>query len=278
MHLVLGLVLSAAIGLSLGLIGGGGSIITVPVLVYVLGVEAREAVAMSLAVVGVTSLVAAGLHARRGAIDVKTGLLFGGAGVAGAFFGSRLTYLVSPATLLLSFAALMLVVATVMLVKRGSDREEQKHERSAVKGLAAGLAVGVLTGFLGVGGGFLVVPALVLFGGLAMREAVGTSLVVIAINCAAGLAGHLQHGGFDPTIAALVTGLAAIGTLAGAALSHRANPARLKTIFALFVIAVALFLLAENFDALPKARAAQKGVASCTSSSSTLGVSHTRRI
>jgi uncharacterized membrane protein YfcA len=249
MQFLIGLILSAGIGVSLGLIGGGGSIITVPVLVYALGVDAHQAIAMSLAVVGVTSLIGAWMHSRKGAVDLATGTRFGGSGVVGAFFGSRLTYLFAPEVLLLFFAGLMLVIASLMLVKRRGG-EAIPHARSTWKAVAAGLVVGVLTGFLGVGGGFLIVPALVLFGGLGMKDAVGTSLVVIAINCVAGLAGHLAHGGFDPQIATVVTALAAGGALAGTALSHRASPERLKTGFALFVIAVAVFLVARNVSVL----------------------------
>ena len=258
-HLVAGLALSAAIGLSLGLIGGGGSIITVPVLVYVIGVEAHQAVGMSLAVVGVTSLLGASLHYRRGTVNLRTGALFGGAGILGAYFGSGLTYLVSPAVLLLSFAALMLAIAGLMLAQRRGNRRREaavageavaRHSPSRMKAVAAGLVVGVLTGFLGVGGGFLVVPALVLFGGLSMKEAIGTSLLVIAINCVAGLAGHMQYGGFDLRLTLLVTALAAAGTLAGTALSHRTSPARLRTGFAVFTIAVAFFLVAKNYSVL----------------------------
>jgi len=248
-YFVLGLILSAGIGLSLGLIGGGGSIITVPVLVYVFGVDVRESVGMSLAVVGATSLVGAGLHHRRGAVDAKTGVTFGAAGIAGALLGSPLTHMVAPAALLLIFALLMLVIATLMLTRKQADEGESRHRRSTVKALVAGFVVGVLTGFLGVGGGFLVVPALVLFGGLTMKESIGTSLLVIAINCAAGLAGHLRYGVFDLKLALLVTILAVAGTLAGTALSHRVAADKLKKGFALFVIVVALFLVAKNYSA-----------------------------
>ncbi len=117
LFLILGLVLSGLIGLSLGLIGGGGSIITVPVLVYVLGVEAHAAVGMSLAVVGATSLVGAGLHYRRETAQLKTGLIFGAAGIAGALIGSPLTRLLSTSVLMLTFATLMLVIAILMLLK-----------------------------------------------------------------------------------------------------------------------------------------------------------------
>ncbi|HSE37076.1 MAG TPA: sulfite exporter TauE/SafE family protein [Blastocatellia bacterium] len=251
MHLILGLLLSAAIGLSLGLMGGGGSIITLPVLVYVIGVDAHQAVGMSLAVVGAASLIGAALHHRRGTVNVKTGALFGLSGTVGAYFGSRLTYLFSAGALLLSFAALMLVIALLMLTgQRGVKSETAFGHHIRFKAVLAGLVVGLLTGFLGVGGGFLIVPALVLFGGLAMKDAIGTSLMVIAINCAAGLAAHLSYGGFDLRVTALVTALAAAGTLAGTALSHRTAPQNLRRGFAVFVIAVAAFLIAENYSTL----------------------------
>lgn len=272
-YLIAGLVLSAAIGLSLGLIGGGGSIITVPVLVYVLGVEAHEAIGMSLAVVGVTSLTGATLHHRRGTVNWRAGALFGAAGIFGAYSGSRLTYLVPPGLLLLLFAALMLLIAALMLAQRRREgchsegqrqveevievdlvcdetRSVKRHHASMFKAVLAGALVGVLTGFLGVGGGFLIVPALLMFGGLSMKEAIGTSLLVIAINCAAGLLGHLQHGGFDLSLTALVTALAAAGTLLGTTLSHRTSPARLQKGFAVFTIAVAIFLVAKNYSVL----------------------------
>ncbi len=249
-QLIVGLLLSAGIGLSLGLIGGGGSIITVPVLVYVLGIETHQAISMSLAVVGATSLVGTSLHHRQGAVDWRTGALFGGSGIPGAYFGPRLTYLFTPAVLLLIFAGLMLVVAVLMLKNGRNENEAPDHERSLFKAVLAGLGVGVMTGFLGVGGGFLIVPALVFFGGLAMKEAIGTSLLVIAINCVAGLLGHLKYGGFDWRIALLVTVLAAGGTLVGANLSHRTSPANLKKWFAVFVITVAIFLAAKNYQAL----------------------------
>jgi len=250
-RLVLGLALSAGIGVSLGLIGGGGSIITVPVLVYVLGVDAHEAVGMSLAVVGVTSLVGAALHRRRGAVRTSTGVLFGGSGILGAFFGSRLTYLLSSSALLLTFAGLMILISILMLTRSQADLDRAAGKaRNTPRAILVGLAIGVLTGFLGVGGGFVIVPALVLFGGLGIKEAIGTSLLVIAINCAAGLAGHLVQGGFDPGLAALVAAMAAAGTLGGTAMSHRVSPAGLRRGFALFVLLVAAFLVAKNYEVI----------------------------
>jgi uncharacterized membrane protein YfcA len=249
LQLCLGLTLCLGIGLSLGLIGGGGSIVTVPVLVYALEVEPRQAIAMSLAVVGATGLLGAFLHHRRGAVRIPAAAVFAGAGVPASFLGARLTYLVSPQALLLTFAALMLVVG-VRMAQTGPSQQEVRRPARPIKVLLAGLAVGLLTGFLGVGGGFLIVPALVLFAGLDMREAVGTSLLVIAINAVAGLAGHFGHGGFPVRLGLLVTLLAAAGALVGTHLSHRVSPVALRRGFSVFVVGVAVFLVFANRGAL----------------------------
>ncbi len=250
--LILGLVLSALIGLSLGLIGGGGSIITVPVLVYVLGVEAHEAVGMSLAVVGATSLVGSFLHYRRGAVQLRTGLIFGVAGIIGALLGSPLTLLLSPAALMMAFAVLMLTVGSLMLRTKASDERDQTDTKALIvwKALMAGLGIGILTGFLGVGGGFLIVPALVMFGGSGMKDAIGTSLFVIFVNCVAGIVGHASQNHFDWNLTALVTVLAVTGTIFGTLISHRVAPEKLQTGFAVFVLGVAVFLFAKNYSVL----------------------------
>ncbi len=242
-HLAAGLLLSALIGFVLGLIGGGGSIVTVPVLVYILGVEAHSAIGMSLAVVGVTSLVGVVVHAQRGNVDYRTGSFFGGAGIAGALAGSRLTHLLSPQALMIAFAVLMLAVALGMLLRR---RHERKEGVSLWKAGLAGLAVGILTGFLGVGGGFLIVPALVFFGGLDMKQAVGTSLMVIAINCAAGFLGHMGQGRLPVGLTLAVTAIAATGTVGGTFCSQRVSAETLSRGFAVFVIVVAIFLIIKN--------------------------------
>lgn len=244
--LIVGLLLSGLIGLSLGLIGGGGSIITVPLLVYVIGVHPHEAIPMSLAVVGATSLVGAWMHHRKARVVWRTAVLFGLAGIAGAFFGSRLTYLVEPRSLLLIFAALMLVVAILMLSREEPADHETDHDVVLFKAVVAGACVGVLTGFLGVGGGFLIVPALMMFGHLRVREAIATSLVVIAINCAAGLAGHLRFGGLDVLLTTLVGAFAVAGALIGTRIAGRVSPAALRKGFSFFVILVAVFLVVRN--------------------------------
>lgn len=252
-YLAAGLILSTLIGISLGLIGGGGSIIIIPVLVYILGIEAHHAIDMSLIIVGATSLIGAALHNQRGTIKLKTGALFSTTGTLGAYFGSRLTNLLSPAALLLLIAILMIIIAMVMLIKRNNNQDVTiHHSRNRYKALLAGLIVGLLTGFLGIGGGFLVVPALVLFCGISMKDAVGTALLIVAIDCFAGLLGHLRYSGFDLRLTMLVTMVAINGTLLGTALSHRISPVSLKKWFAAFVILVAIFLMIRNYTALFK--------------------------
>ncbi len=249
MGLALGLILSAAIGLSLGLVGGGGSIITVPILVYALGIPPHRAIGMSLAVVGSTALIGAMLHHRRGSVSWKTGSIFAASGILSAYLGSKLTRLVSPPVLMLLFAGIMLVAAILMLARRHPENEKP-HVPSPPREALAGFGVGFMTGFLGVGGGFLIVPALHVFGGLPMKAAIGTSLFVIGINCAAGLIGHMTSGAVDWKMTALVTGLAVTGALAGTALSDRFHPKGLRGLFAWLVLAVAAYLIYRNYNAL----------------------------
>ena len=247
-HLLLALVLSTLIGVSLGLLGGGGSILAVPVLVYVAGVDVHTAIGMSLAVVGATALVGGLAHARAGGVDLRAGAVFGGAGMLGAPLGAQATHTVAPRVLMLLFAALMLVVGALMLRGPSAGRGERTGPRSPAVP-AAGFGVGLLTGFLGIGGGFLVVPALALLAGLPIHRVVGTSLLVIAANSAAGLLGHLGRGGMPPALTAAFTATAVLGALAAVRRASDLDPARLRRAFAAFVILVGLVLLARN--ALP---------------------------
>lgn len=243
LHLVLAFVLSSAIGLSLGLLGGGGSILAVPVLVYVARIPPHEAVPMSLAVVGSTSLWAGALHHVSGRVNLRAAALFGAAGMAGAYVGAQGTHLVAGNVLLLLFALLMLVVGGWMLAPFaqrvvGSHQDAGSHRPHLALTLLAGLGVGALTGFLGVGGGFLVVPALVLFSRLPIHQAVGTSLFVIALNSLAGFVGHLGDTrlAVGPTVA--FAGAALAGALVGHRIASRTHPQRLRRAFAIFVVCV----------------------------------------
>jgi hypothetical protein len=242
--LIVAALLSALMGATLGLLGGGGSILTVPILVYVLGVETKAAIATSLLVVAVTSAVGLVQHARAGNVRWREGLLFGAVGMVGAYGGGFAARWLPEWVLLGGFAALMVATAASML-RRGAapEREAPASGGRAIAVLALeGLVVGAVTGLVGAGGGFLVVPALVLVSGLGMRAAVGTSLLVITMKSLAGLAGHLSHVSIDVKLAVLVSAFAAIGALTGAALSSKVAPERLRRLFAVFVVVMAAFV------------------------------------
>ncbi|MCC6313178.1 MAG: sulfite exporter TauE/SafE family protein [Thermomicrobiales bacterium] len=233
------------IGLLLGMVGGGGSILTVPILVYVIGLGVHEATATSLIIVGATALFGAVPHAMEGRVRVPTALLFGGSGIAGAFAGTWLNQRVDGQMILLLFGILMVVVAARMAFGHRPKVDPAEPRKTWIVPLA-GLAVGVMTGFFGVGGGFLIVPALVLAVGLPMRMAVGTSLVVIAINSGAGIVAHLGTGGFDVAVAGLFLIGGAVGGNLGGRLAGRVNEAKLSRGFAALVAAVGVFLILRN--------------------------------
>lgn len=244
----------ALIGLSLGLMGGGGSILTVPILIYILGQDAQVAVATSLAIVGANAVIGTLMHARAGRVQVRQALIFGGVGMLGAYMAAGFSQLVSEAVLMVAFAMLMLTIGGLMvrpLPHQAPRKQEDENQLwRLVKTILAGGGVGILTGFLGVGGGFLVVPALVLVLGMSMADAVGTSLLVIALNSAAGLLGHLQGGALDwPLIIVFViSGIA--GLSAGTRLSKIWSAQRLRRTFAGMVVTLAVVLLWINVPAL----------------------------
>ncbi len=242
--LALELALGFVIGLTLGLLGGGGSILTVPALVYLVGQSPQAAITTSLAIVGANSAVGASFHHAQGSLNWRVALVFGGPGMFFAYLSAGVSKFFSPATLMMAVAGLMLVVGAMMLLRH--DTTQKQTTPNLVLTLASGAGVGVLTGILGVGGGFLIVPALVMLVGLPMNQAVGTSLVIIAANSAAGLLGHLSGGAFDLTLIAIfvVAGLA--GTFVGARLARRVSATHLRHVFAVFVVALALFLLFDN--------------------------------
>ncbi|MCX4986491.1 sulfite exporter TauE/SafE family protein [Streptomyces sp. NBC_00572] len=239
---------SLLIGVSLGVLGGGGSILTVPILVFLAGQGTKAAIATSLFVVGVTSLAALLPHARARRIRWRTGLLFGAFSMVGAYGGGRLAEYVPGTVLLVAFALMMLATAVAML-RRRREQDSEGPERGGrpLAGIAAkGLAVGAVTGLVGSGGGFLVVPALAILGGLPMGAAVGTSLLVIAMNSFAGLAGHLSGVSVDWALALTVTGTAVVGSLAGARLAGRIPQDTLRTAFGWFVVVMGVFVLAQQ--------------------------------
>lgn len=244
--LALALLLSVLIGVALGLLGGGGSILTTPILIYALHVEAKAAIATSLFVVGVTSLAAVVQHARAGNVEWRTGLVFGAAGMAGAYVGGFVAGFI-PAKVLLGFFALMMLATAVAMFRGRKDPGPTAAGGHALgKIVAEGLVVGVVTGLVGAGGGFLVVPALALLGGMPMKKAVGTSLLVIALKSFAGYAGHAAHVTVDLQLAALVSGAAVVGSFAGSAIAGFVPADALRRGFAGFVLLMGGFVLYQQ--------------------------------
>lgn len=259
---ILGLLLAAVMGLALGLLGGGGSILAVPILTYAVGLGAKEAIASSLFVVGVTSLFAAIGHWRAGSVNLRVALVFGTVAMAGTYLGARLAVFFSGTAQLMLFAAVMLLAAFFMFRKSRPVLEGLEYGRRDVPGKAAGsmpyglivvegLAVGMLTGLVGVGGGFLIVPALVVLGGVHMKEAVGTSLLVIVMKSAAGFAGYVGQVEIRWGFLALFTVLSVAGGYAGTHLARHIPQEALKKLFAAFLVVMGVFILYQNRGALP---------------------------
>jgi uncharacterized membrane protein YfcA len=244
---ILVVLLASLVGLSLGLLGGGGSILTVPILRYVVGLEAHRAVALSLLVVGTTSAAALVPHALAKRVRWRTGLVFGAAGMTGAFAAGRVAQYLPAALLLIGFGVMMFATSMGMLRgRRAPTGAAVPRELPVRKVIVQGLAVGGAAGLVGAGGGFLVVPALVLLGGLPMEVAVGTSLLVISLQSFAGFVGFLGHTPIDWTLGLWVSASAVVGSIVGSLLAGSVSPARLRSGFGWFVVAMAFFVLGQE--------------------------------
>jgi hypothetical protein len=243
--IALTIALAVCVGISLGLLGGGGSILTVPLLTYVAGLDAKHAIAMSLLVVGVTSAIGAVPHARAGRVRWDVAVVFGLAAMTGAYAGGRLAGFVPSTVLLISFAVIMIAAGIAMLRGR-TDTGASDRRLPTVKVAGLGVGVGVISGLVGAGGGFLLVPALSLLAGLPMPTAVGTSLVVIAAQSYSGLAGHLASENLDWRLAAMVTAAAIAGALIGGRLIGWIDPSVLRKAFGWMVLLIASLVLAEE--------------------------------
>jgi uncharacterized protein len=237
------------IGLALGLLGGGGSILTVPVFVYVLGYDAKDAIPMSLAVVGITSIVGAATRWRDGAVNGRMGIMFGAVATLGTYGGARLARIVPGTVQLAIFGVVMLLAAVFMARGRREPMADPARGRGRFPLVALeGVFVGGLTGLVGVGGGFLIVPALVLLA-VPMHQAVGTSLLVIAMNCAVGLASSMGPARIVWSSVALVAAGTLPGIAAGGALNRRASQTMLRRAFAALLVLLAAFILYRNLPA-----------------------------
>jgi uncharacterized membrane protein YfcA len=257
-----------ATGMVLGLFGSGGSIIALPALMYLLQVEPKSAIAMSLGVVGVTATLSAIDHWRRGNVDVRVALVFGVFGVAGTFAGARLG-LLTPIVIQLGLFALVMYAAAWRMLKpaklvalaAGKEVDEVVSVGGGVAALTNchaicaprlghiamhGIGVGVLTGLVGVGGGFLIVPALVLLSGIPMKQAVGTSLAIVAATAYAGFLGYMGGVPIDYALMGAFTVVTVIGSFVGTRLAGRISQAGLKQAFAWFLVAVATYILIKS--------------------------------
>lgn len=260
------------IGLSLGLLGSGGSILTVPVLVYLLGRDEKLAIAESLAIVGGIALIGVAQYAWRGRTRWRYVLWFGVPGMAGAYLGAIGARHVPGALQLAVFAIIMLAAAWAMLSggfgaknpATGAPDQEPPHlsGRRLAEVIAMGIGVGGMTGFVGVGGGFLIVPALVLLARLPMRDAIGTSLAIIFLNSLTGFLKHqrlLPEMGLqvDSALIATFIAIGGVGSVAGGMVSARVNQKLLRKVFAVFLVLMGVFILVREapkvFHAAPAA-------------------------
>ena len=246
--LVLVLALAVVVGVSLGMLGGGGSILTVPILVYVAGLDPKVAIAASLFVVGATSLAGMVSHARQGRVKWRTGLIFGLAGMVGAYSAGLVGGHLPGNILLIAFAVMMVATSLAMLRGRttGPAHHSADGELPLKRIVVDGLVVGVVTGLVGAGGGFLVVPALVLLGGLPMSVAVGTSLLVIAMKSFAGLAGYLSSVQLPWGLVLGVTAAAIVGSVIGGRLAGKVPETVLRKAFGWFVLVMGGFVLVQQ--------------------------------
>jgi uncharacterized membrane protein YfcA len=242
--------LAALIGLALGTLGGGGSVLAVPLLIYVARLSDRTAIATSLVVIASTSAVAALVHARKGNVRWRGALTFTPAAMIGAYLGGRLSQYLPSSLLIGIFSLLMLGTAWGMWRGRGEqDGPNAAIPKPLVYVVALGCLVGIVTGLVGAGGGFLVVPALALLVGMPMRAAIGTSLVVIAANSVAALLGYVSHVPVDYYFAGWIALAASFGALVGSQLAARIAPQLLRRGFSILVLIMGTLLLVRALRA-----------------------------
>lgn len=260
--IVLGYMAAVLIGISLGLIGGGGSILTVPVLVYMFGLDATLATSYSLFIVGATSLVGAYKNFTKGFVDIKTALLFGAASITTVLLTRRFVIPLIPNTIwaaddivitksfltMVLFATLMLMASFSMIKgsKKTVDDVSGKRNNILLSLVLYGIGIGLVTGLLGAGGGFLLIPALVILLRLPMKNAVGTSLLIIALNSLIGFTGDLGRSSIDWTFLLTLTTISVVGIIVGTELSKKISGSNLKSGFGWFVMIMALYILIKE--------------------------------
>ncbi|MEA5575444.1 sulfite exporter TauE/SafE family protein [Anabaena sp. UHCC 0451] len=268
---ILGHILATGIGISLGLIGGGGSVLALPILVYVMGVPTKSAIAMTLVIVGTVSLIGVIPHWRKGNINFKKAFIFGSATMLGAFVGAKIAGLpfITDSLQMIMFAIMMLLAASLMIKRSFQKTAPTSPENPNAEIyqppicrycwlwlLTEGLGVGILTGLVGVGGGFAIVPALVILGKTPMKEAIGTSLLILVVNAVAGFLGYLGQVELDWQLIGTFILAASLGSFLGAYLSQFIDAKKLQKYFGYFLIAVATFVLFQNQSAFQRKKTA----------------------
>ncbi|MEM8675216.1 MAG: sulfite exporter TauE/SafE family protein [Cyanobacteria bacterium P01_G01_bin.67] len=251
---IVGHILAVGIGLSLGLIGGGGAILAVPILVYVMGLNPKVAIAMSLIIVCIISIIGVISHWQQGNIRWKIALTFIPAAMIGANLGSRLTRLpgITDTVQLIAFAVVMALVS-ILMIRRGRQVIPQTNKAPFWQSLPSwltipgeGVGVGILTGFVGVGGGFIIVPALVIIEEIPIRQAIGTSLVIIAASSTAGFLGYVNQVEINWQLVFTFVLAASSGTIAGSYINRYVDTKQLQQGFGYFILAVAIFVLIQQ--------------------------------
>ncbi len=261
--MVFGYIASFAMGITLGLMGGGGAILTVPIMVYLFNLPPSMATGYSLFIVGLTAAVGSVLYIRRKEINFKSGLLFAVPSVIGVNISRGLilpeipdivfnldgVMLTKDVLIMFAFAALMIFASYSMIKKRQDTKQSRLSPLLRTSFIvAAGSLVGIVAGFVGAGGGFLIIPTLVLLAGLPMRIAVGTSLTIIAVQSLSGFFGDIARGGaVDWFLLMKVSFIAVTGITVGSALSHRIKEQKLKVAFGWFVLLMGTIIMIEQF-------------------------------
>ncbi|MCX2451563.1 sulfite exporter TauE/SafE family protein [Pedobacter sp. PLR] len=253
---------SALIGISLGLVGGGGSILTVPVLVYLFGIAPLMATSYSLFIVGSTSLVGAYQNYKNGQVQVKTALLFGLSSVTTVWLSRKFLIPAIPPhiasfkhfeltenMLVMSLFAILMLIAAIAMIRSGKNNVEEPtvaKDLNLPKLLFFGVGIGFITGLLGAGGGFLLIPTLVILLGLPMKEAIGTSLFIIALNSLIGFSGDFGHFDIDWVFLLKITFIAIVGIFIGGNLSKKVDSKKLKIGFGWFVLIMSVYILTKE--------------------------------